>query len=622
MITHAADSGGEEASGGVKVQEPPMSERNREHSPMLHLDLYNFECPEVEGSRYVLTSPRSLEACARCLVKPVELLSRNLSELVREAPGRSMRVAAGLCEVYEIDRQRKLRLCREERERIIREEKRRVLPPVLGSGLGSPPTFKGQYRNEPPASSTTEPPTSKSQSSDSLQRKRGTASTKTSSESAASSSYSGDSTLDRAAHLPPRARTLDTVSSLMGRSFSLGDLSHSPQTTKKVERIVREVKKRGIQELPQRDRKIAALMIAKHQEENLLNEHRYRAHLQWDTQRKRSELRKEQEHRDKQRTLLRGHRMWESQVRTRRSRLSLEELSATSLTQRKCLLLEENWREQAQELEKLKREKLERVKLEEKQKKIQQEHNLKSKEQTIKEAQEQEGEIRQEKLLAAQHKKHSPNEQQLHKHKGPQNNAGKLKHKVLHHELTQQESESQGLKRSQEGNLQRAQENLEQLLEKRHHELKERAQKEELQIQRIRQASERREKEHREHLQELTRAAERRVQHAAQVAEEVVQQKSRKAVQSRLEKEKNQRENKQRVQQSEDMKRQELLVSIERKLERSEQIFRDKRTVLDNARSLARASFHIREKVRAEGNTRTFDKMALEAELHASIEKK
>ena len=51
----------------------------------------------------------------------------------------------------------------------------------------------------------------------------------------------------------------------MGRSLSLGDLSHSPQTTQKVERIVREVRRRGLKAVPERDRKIAALMLARYQ---------------------------------------------------------------------------------------------------------------------------------------------------------------------------------------------------------------------------------------------------------------------------------------------------------------------------------------------------------------------
>ncbi|XP_053330589.1 coiled-coil domain-containing protein 177 [Spea bombifrons] len=687
MTEPIEDPGGQELSGGA-------SGRQREHSPMLHLDLYNFESPDAEGSRYVLTSPRSLEACARCMVKPVELLARSLSDLVREAPGRSMRVATGLCEVYEIERQRKLKMCREERERIIRQEKRRILPLVLSNTIGSPSTSKGpsraepnsgniahrfdsppsvgcQRKNTPPSKDVvrtetppskgpkksnspnakgsqkchtpvskkqksdpslttnaqsndplvsadpvhTVPPKNKSQSLDSLQKVRDGASTKTSSESAASS-YSGDSGRARAAEFLQSPRTLETVNSLLGRSFSLGDLSHSPQTTKKVDKMVKEVKKKGIQELPKRDKKIAAIMIAKHEEENIRNEQRYWAHLQWDRQRRSSELRKEQEEKERQRYLLQGQRLWESQVKNRCNRISVDELNASSLTQSRSLVQLEKWREQPQELDKRKKGKSEKTKVEGKQKKTHQEEDEK------KEAEGQEGEELQEKLLTAQQKKQEKVEK-LQINKCAQNKLENLKHQVVLQELLQkEESENEELRKSLEHNLQKAQENVEHLMEKKQQEIKNKARREELQILRARQAAERREMERREHLQELAKTAERRLQHAAQVAEEVVQHKARKAVEARLEKEKIQRENRQRVQKNEEIKRQELLMSIEKKLERSEQICKEKQTVLDNARSVARASFNIRERVRAETNTRTFDKMALEAELYSNINKK
>ncbi|XP_059857490.1 coiled-coil domain-containing protein 177 [Delphinus delphis] len=127
----AATSASASAAAPRKAEVPCAAEGGRrEQSPLLHLDLFNFDCPEAEGSRYVLTSPRSLEACARCAVKPVELLPRALADLVREAPGRSMRVATGLYEAYEAERSAKLQQCRAERERIVREEKRRLFTPL------------------------------------------------------------------------------------------------------------------------------------------------------------------------------------------------------------------------------------------------------------------------------------------------------------------------------------------------------------------------------------------------------------------------------------------------------------------------------------------------------------
>ncbi|XP_011805212.1 PREDICTED: coiled-coil domain-containing protein 177 [Colobus angolensis palliatus] len=409
------DSGGDEAAASVPpdaqgAQEPAASSASasaavprkaevpcaaaeggrREQSPLLHLDLFNFDCPEAEGSRYVLTSPRSLEACARCAVKPVELLPRALADLVREAPGRSMRVATGLYEAYEAERRAKLQQCRAERERIMREEKRRL---AARKASPSPSSARTQ---PPPAGSRTG---RKSHSLDSLSRRREGA---LSSESgASSSSYSGESL--RELRWPPRASARNscpagsassttnapgrpsalTLVPITGRSFSLGDLSHSPQTAQHVERIVRQVRaERGLRGVPERDRKIAALMLA------------------------------------------------------------------------------------------------------------------------------------------------------------------------------------------------------------------------------------------------LARAGERRLQHATQVAEEAVQQKARRVGQSRLEKERAQRANKEKVERDEDCRRRELLQAIGRKLERSEQLSRERRSALESARSTARASFHVREKVREETNTRSFDRMVREAQLHASLDRK
>ncbi|NXD89189.1 CC177 protein, partial [Chaetorhynchus papuensis] len=618
------------APGGAAGGEPA---RPGEQSPLLHLDLYNFDCAAAEGSRYVLTSPRSLEACARCAVRPVELLPRALGDLLREAPGRSMRVAAGLYEAYERERRRKLQQCREERERIIREEKRRILAP-----LGSlPPSPAARVSSRAAAAAAGGPRThgggkarasrgakGKSHSLDSLQKRREGSWGKTSSESGASSSYSGESLRERGGKVGGRGRGVAIANgALMGRSFSLGDLSHSPQTAQRVERIVREVKrKKGLSEVPERDKKIAALMIAKHQEANLLREQRQAAHLQWDSQRRLAEQRKEQEEKEKQRALLQGQRMWESQVEKRRGRLNQEQEEAALLKQRQLLVCEERWREQAEKQERLRRERLERAIKEDKQRKLHQELNLKAKEEVKKEHQEREEQLLQEKLTTAAQKR-LKKEVQLQKEKRLFNQAEKLKHEALLKELAKQEAEEKEmLKASLKMSLTKAQENYEQLVEKRNQELREKARREDMQIQRAKLAAEKKEREQKEHLEALARETERRLQHAAQVAEEAVQEKARKVVLSRLEKEKVQKMNKQKVEQYEDLRRREILLSIERKLERSEQIFKEKKTVLENARSVARASFHVREKVREETNVRTFDKMAFEAELHAHLSKK
>lgn len=785
---HSASSVGPETTS---QRAPPQTQADP--SPKLHLDLYNFDSPAAEGSRYVLTSPRSLEACARCGVKPVELLPRPLADFAREAPGRSMRVATGLFEVYERERHAKLRQCREERERIVREEKRRILqatvnsnssasPPsvdktcpgstqpsksgpvtsssvpdvgassratasvqmsktatavlskVPASSLStspksahtgptqslktlkatSTPSSKGEFLGSAkhPLSSSTEqvkttrplssgpppvvrkssggkssntfprstpkPPSfpranstlassvskpavqssgtpvngvtrgpftqhnghlglqsklrAKSHSLESLQRRMDpicsststtTTTTCTSSESGASSSYSWDGARDHWARFSsPRARTLATFNSLMGRSLSLGDLSHSPQTTQKVERIVKEVKRRGLKAVSERDRKIAALMLARYQEEDIMSQTRYVAHLQWDSERRMEELRREQEDREKQRAVLQCQRVWQTQVSIRQQRLSQQERESIAAKLRQAEENEERWKELAEQQERNRLLRLQQTAREEKHKKALQEQNLKALEEERAAMLEQERLLLKEKLTIAELKRQEREHQAQEERRGL-NKAEKRRHAALIQEIARREQEERDeARRAAEEKLSRSLENYEQIVERRGQELKEKAKREEKQIQKARKAAERREKQQQQLLEARVKEAEKRAQQAALVAEEKAKEKAQRAIQCRQEKERLQKLNRQRVEEEERQRRLELLQSIERKLEKSEQIFKEKRAVLESARSVARASFHVRDKVREETNMRTFDKMALEAQLKASLDEK
>ncbi|XP_060919608.1 coiled-coil domain-containing protein 177 [Labrus mixtus] len=786
--TAAPPPGPDPAAHRGAPPQQPQTQTDKDPPPKLHLDLYNFDSPAAEGSRYVLTSPRSLEACARCGVKPVELLSRPLADFAREAPGRSMRVATGLFEVYERDRHAKLRQCREERERIIREEKRRILqaavnnnggassssvepqhkaasgstlspksgtvtsslapesgassrstssgqtsktttallpkasssgfstspkfansgstpPSKTGSTTSKPPSYRAgfssseQVKNARPLSSGPPPvvrkssggktsntfprstpklpafpranstltssvskpaaqgpsrplngltggPASqhnghlglhakgrgKSHSLESLQRRVDpvcsststiTTTTCTSSESGNSSSYSWDGARDHWAKFSsPRARTMATFNSLMGRSLSLGDLSHSLQTTQKVERIVREVKRRGLKAVSERDRKIAALMLARYQEEDIMSQTRYVAHLQWDSERRMDELRREQEDREKQRAVLECQRVWQTQVTTRQRRLSQQERQSVAAKMRQAEESEERWRELSEQQERGRLQRLQQAAREEKHKKALQEQNLKALEEERAAMLEQERLLLKEKLTMAELKRQEKEHQGQEDRRGL-NKAEKRRHAALIQEIARREQEErEEARRAAEDKLSRSLENYEQIVERRGQELKEKAKREEKQIQKARQAAERREKQQQLLLEARAKEAEKRAQQATLVAEERAKEKAQRAVASRQEKERLQRVNRQRVEEEEKQRRLELLQSIERKLEKSEQIFKEKRAVLESARSVARASFHVRDKVREETNMRTFDKMALEAQLKASLDEK
>ncbi|KAK0049451.1 coiled-coil domain-containing protein 177 isoform X1 [Biomphalaria pfeifferi] len=89
----------------------------------INIDLNNLEDVKFESSKYVLTSPRSLEACSRLYVKPVELLYKPLAEFQEELLPQDVPLSTiyDLYDEREHIRQKKLQLCREERSRLIRE---------------------------------------------------------------------------------------------------------------------------------------------------------------------------------------------------------------------------------------------------------------------------------------------------------------------------------------------------------------------------------------------------------------------------------------------------------------------------------------------------------------------
>nr|CAH8856899.1 unnamed protein product [Trichobilharzia regenti] len=86
------------------------------------IDLENFEDPRFTDSKYVLTSPRSLEACSRLRIPPVDLLYKSRAELLE----RFKKLPANkIDELYiksEEQRRDKLSKARLERRRLIRLE--------------------------------------------------------------------------------------------------------------------------------------------------------------------------------------------------------------------------------------------------------------------------------------------------------------------------------------------------------------------------------------------------------------------------------------------------------------------------------------------------------------------
>lgn len=136
----------------VEKEEPEDGGETRtlnEDLPIITLD--TFEQPWAQDSRYVLTSPRSLEACSKYAIKPVDLLKKTLEDFYEEFPNVNRNVVHGMYEREERERQRRLRLVRGEREMLIEKEirlqqvKQNFPEPELivqGSSLEPPQTIE------------------------------------------------------------------------------------------------------------------------------------------------------------------------------------------------------------------------------------------------------------------------------------------------------------------------------------------------------------------------------------------------------------------------------------------------------------------------------------------------
>ncbi|CAF0933250.1 unnamed protein product [Rotaria sordida] len=120
------------AKQNKRIMTPSMPIRGQ-----IKIDLYNFDHIDFVDSKYVLTSPRSLEACARLNIKPTTLLPKKLIDISSDQVRFSTLV--DVRDEMEIDRLAKLQSCREEREKIIREQA--LTKPSSMKTLDSKPSY-------------------------------------------------------------------------------------------------------------------------------------------------------------------------------------------------------------------------------------------------------------------------------------------------------------------------------------------------------------------------------------------------------------------------------------------------------------------------------------------------
>ncbi|XP_056327400.1 coiled-coil domain-containing protein 177 [Danio aesculapii] len=551
-------------------------ERIKSTSPLLHLNLDNFTSPEAEDSRYVLTSPRSLESCAKLGVKPVDLLFRSFTEFINENQGSPLEEVSVLFEEHEKQRRERLRMCREERERIIQEDLSRISSLKSFTALETIQNQCTELKTKPIA-----------ETDDSIHSKSETF------------------PMTRGHKFP--------------HTFSLADLRRSPATERRLKILTEEINRKLNIALPEKDHKIASLMLAKHEERQIRLRQSQSEKEHREEEQRNEELRRAHFEKKRRKQLLEHIRQWQEDLEERRRRKQQEEAMIVERQKQEVLHHEERWRRSAKVQEASRRFKHQSASKDAKERKCYQERLLREKERS------EEVQREKELLLAHEKEKQASRSKQIQETRAKtrlqqENQRELLKHLLLKKEAEEKERAEKEMKRKHlDDKLKRSEVNHALVLEERVEKMRLHAAKEE---QQMRMALQRAGRENRERLEirrTLVQRCKLRTEHAVLQAQEKLRRRAQNIKTENQEKEKHHRRLQERVLEEEKAQWEEKCTAVMMKEERREKLQKDRAEAQERSRKVARASCYMRDRVREQTAPRTFDQMAREAELTAQL---
>ncbi|XP_070697656.1 coiled-coil domain-containing protein 177-like [Pempheris klunzingeri] len=551
----------------------------RRPSPGPRLDLSNFDSSEAQRRRLVLTSPRSLQSCARLGIKPVELLIKSLNELMAEQRDVNSEAVRVMHESYEKERTKLLQMCREEREKIIqagdrgREGPDRTPkdPPGDGQVMGPVPYADLCLKGKPVSRSSCSP-----------------------------------------AGVAPQDRS--TVC-----SFSLGDLRHTPATETKLEKLTRDIRREMCVTVSERDRKIAALMLVRHQEEQDSLTLCQQEEQERQEARRKEEARQAEEEKRRRKKLRQSMQRWNEELRARRRLRELREEEKMSHLEQEVMLQGDRNRRLKEEVDEQRREKMEAAQRDAEGRKHYQEKLLREKVEVERRQREKERWVAVEREQKARRSK-VLQEKKARKRLQEENHNELLRHILLKKQVEQQVEDEEAQKRSSlEKKMQHSGERRARAAEARLRELQARAAREEEQTQRARLRAKLQSVQRLTHKQVLVQLSQRRTERAALHAAARLRSRAQEARRHNQHRRLCHQRLRQRVQEEEEATRKVRESCIYMKEWRRERLQRQREQIQEEAHRLARASFHMRERVRQQTHRRTFDQMALEAQLSAAV---
>ncbi|XP_013861438.1 coiled-coil domain-containing protein 177 [Austrofundulus limnaeus] len=402
-------------------------------------------------------------------------------------------------------------------------------------------------------------------------------------------------------------------------SLTLGDLRCSPAAEATLQRLTEEIRRKTCVTVSERDRKIAALVLVKHEEEQ------ERLRLSQQEEQKQQEVRRQEEaqqaqaEKERRRKLRQSMRLWHVELEARsRMRLLQEEEKAGQLEQ-EALLQEDRWRRLKEEVEAQRREKLEGARKEAEERKRYQEKLLREKEEMEKREQERRRRAAaemEEKACRSKLLREKREQRRLQE----ENRRELLRHILLRKHLEQRTEEEEAQTRSTlEEKLRRSAEKRAQAVEAQLQELQERSAREQEQLRRARLRAELQSAQQLAHKHLLVQTSQLRTQRASLNASSLLRsraQQTREHNQHRQVCHRRLQEEMQREEEATTKARENYVSAKERRRER---LLRQREQLQEEAQRLTRASFYMMDGVRQQTRSRTFDQMALEARLTTSV---
>lgn len=552
-------------------------------SPGRRLDLHNFNSAKSERSRYVLTSPRSLQSCARLGIKPVKLLIKSLNELLAERNDLPFEAVRVMHESYENERRRLLRTCQEERERIIQAAN---WPSVNNQDSGLEVATKDYSRDRHKVGATPR----------------------------ADLRITGKSVSRSCSATGERHPARSPVCSL-----GLGDFKHSPATEMQLEKLTKDINKEMCVTVSERDRKIAALMLVKHQEQQFSLKLCQQAELGRQEARRREEAQRAQAEEERIKKLKKSMQRWHDELQERRRMRDQREADKVGLREQEVQMQEERWRRLKEELETRRKENIEAAQKEAWGRKHCQEKILREKEEVEKRRQECERQAAVEREQKAKRSKISQVEKKRGRMK-ERNRQEMLRCVLFKQQVEQQVGEEEVYRRSElDRKLRHSCEMRAQLTEARQKEVQQRTVQENESIQKARRRAELQRAQQLKYKEALVQLSQRRMERAALHASTRSRDRAQRTHERNNHRQRCHRILREKMQREEEEARKvrEHYVSV--KECRRERLRRQREKMQEEAHRLARASFQMRERVRQQTYRRSFDQMVLEAQLTASL---